>query len=181
MNFNILLGRCMQIIGKAREYWGRLTHNELSRVSGQQLVIFGQMRVAGGLAEVLRAQGIDVVVTREPGAGDAGMAIREILLHGEQLDPKCELLLYLADRAQHGGIAEGSRVAVHLKFEAFAAHAFGGIDGEDQLEVNRFCPGRQDEQQEEQDPNPDHSVLADRRGGSAEISAITLPTIASPN
>jgi len=53
MNFNILLGRCMQVMGKVREYWGRLTHNELSRVSGQQLVIFGQMRVAGGLAEVL--------------------------------------------------------------------------------------------------------------------------------
>ena len=53
MNFNIVLGRCMQIVGKAREYWGRFTHNELSRVSGQQLVIFGQMRVAGGLAEVL--------------------------------------------------------------------------------------------------------------------------------
>jgi uncharacterized protein YjbJ (UPF0337 family) len=53
MNINIVLGRCMQILGKVREVWGRVTHNDLSRVSGQQLVIFGQMRVAGGLAEVL--------------------------------------------------------------------------------------------------------------------------------
>ena len=84
----------------------------------------------------------------------------------------------LADRVQHGGIAEGSRVAVHLKFEAFAANAFGGIDSEDQLEVDRFRPGRQDEQQEEQDPDPDHSVPASRRGGSAQISVIRLRTIA---
>ena len=48
----------------------------------------------------------------------------------------------LADRVQHRGIAEGGRVAVHLKFEALAAHAFGGIDGEDQLEVDGFRPGR---------------------------------------
>jgi hypothetical protein len=53
MNINIILGRCMQVIGKAREFWGRLTHNELSRVSGQQLMIFGQMRIAGGMAELL--------------------------------------------------------------------------------------------------------------------------------
>jgi dTMP kinase len=33
--------------------------------------------------------------------GLGGSAIREILLHGGSLDPKSELFLYLADRAQH--------------------------------------------------------------------------------
>jgi hypothetical protein len=62
---------------------------------------------------------------------------------------------------------------VHLKFEAFAAHAFGGIDGEDQLEVDGFRPGRQDEQQEEQDPDPDHSVAIGivQTAGIREIQA----------
>lgn len=61
----------------------------------------GKSTLVRGLAEELQGQGIDVVVTREPGAGEVGAAIRNLLLHGEHLDPKCELLLYLADRAQH--------------------------------------------------------------------------------
>lgn len=70
---------------------------------------------------------------------------------------------------------------MHLKFEAFAAHTFRGIDGEDQLEVDGFRPGRQDEHQEEQDADPDHSAPAIRRGGSAKIPVISLRTIVSPS
>lgn len=54
------------------------------------------------IAERLRSEGREVVTTREPGAGEVGRAIREILLHGEELDAKAELFLFLADRAQHG-------------------------------------------------------------------------------
>ncbi len=53
------------------------------------------------LAETLRADEIEVEVTREPGAGTVGGAIRQILLHGEELDPTAELFLFLADRSQH--------------------------------------------------------------------------------
>lgn len=51
----------------------------------------------------LKAKGIDVVTTLEPGEGPIGQKIREQLLahHPEPLDPVAELLLYLADRAQH--------------------------------------------------------------------------------
>lgn len=44
---------------------------------------------------------VPCLVTREPGAGDVGRRVREILLEGETIDPRCELFLFLADRAQH--------------------------------------------------------------------------------
>ena len=55
------------------------------------------------LAETLAAQGVPVLTTLEPGEGPLGRRIREDLLahHSEPLDPTAELMLYLADRAQH--------------------------------------------------------------------------------
>jgi dTMP kinase len=54
------------------------------------------------LAAWLREQGVDVVTTFEPGATDAGAAIRELLLHRpDPIDPVAEALLMAADRAQH--------------------------------------------------------------------------------
>jgi len=61
----------------------------------------GKSTVLAGIAVKLRSNGLNVVTTREPGAGIVGGKIREILLHGEDLDPKSELLLFLADRANH--------------------------------------------------------------------------------
>ncbi len=53
-------------------------------------------------AEWLRARGREVVVTYEPGDTKTGSAIRELLLHADTpLDAHAELLLMLADRAQH--------------------------------------------------------------------------------
>lgn len=60
------------------------------------------------LAEALRADGRDVVVTREPGATDVGARIRSLVLErgaetGEHSVPsaRAEALLYAADRAHH--------------------------------------------------------------------------------
>ena len=54
------------------------------------------------LAAWLRNQGVEVVETFEPGATDAGAAIRELLLHRpDPIDPVAEALLMAADRAQH--------------------------------------------------------------------------------
>ena len=53
--------------------------------------------------EFLREQGIDLIVTREPGGTEYAELIRELLLahHEEDLDANAELLLIFAARAQH--------------------------------------------------------------------------------
>lgn len=53
------------------------------------------------LAEHLRGCGRDVVATREPGGTDLGREIRKLILHGGEVCPKAEALLYAADRAHH--------------------------------------------------------------------------------
>ena len=54
------------------------------------------------LAEALKAQGRDVVVTREPGATDVGARIRGLVLDKtEAPSARAEALLYAADRAHH--------------------------------------------------------------------------------
>jgi dTMP kinase len=56
------------------------------------------------LAAALRASGREVVVTYEPGATKSGAQMRAVLLHADTpIDPTAELLLMLADRAQHVG------------------------------------------------------------------------------
>lgn len=63
------------------------------------------------LAAALRADGRDVVVTFEPGDTQVGRELRTALLHADtDLDPHAELLLLLADRAQH--VAEVIRPAL---------------------------------------------------------------------
>lgn len=55
------------------------------------------------LAEFLRANGHNVLVTREPGGTPVGDQIREILmnLQNDSIIPRTEILLFLAARAQH--------------------------------------------------------------------------------
>jgi dTMP kinase len=54
------------------------------------------------LAEALREQGKDVVLTAEPGGDLVAQEIRKIVLHSRSdIVPEAELLLYLAARAQH--------------------------------------------------------------------------------
>jgi dTMP kinase len=50
----------------------------------------------------LRARGLEVVTTREPGGTTLGQKLRAALLDvEEQVDPLAELLVFAADRAQH--------------------------------------------------------------------------------
>ena len=42
-----------------------------------------------------------ILTTREPGGTPLGRSIRDLLLHGEDVDPYAEALLYAADRAHH--------------------------------------------------------------------------------
>lgn len=45
--------------------------------------------------------GLEVVTTREPGGTSLGRQLRELVLHGEDMEPRAEALLYAADRAHH--------------------------------------------------------------------------------
>ncbi|MGO1568985.1 MAG: dTMP kinase [Brachybacterium sp.] len=42
-----------------------------------------------------------ILTTREPGGTPLGESIRDLLLHGEDVEPRAEALLYAADRAHH--------------------------------------------------------------------------------
>lgn len=63
----------------------------------------GKTTHAARLSDVLRRDGHDVVLTREPGGTELGRRLRQLLLDESQLapTPETELLLYLADRAEH--------------------------------------------------------------------------------
>ena len=61
----------------------------------------GKSTALRAVAARLREAGHQVVETREPGSGEVGKAVRALLLHGGDLEPRAELLLFLADRAQH--------------------------------------------------------------------------------
>lgn len=67
------------------------------------------------LAARLREDGRqDVLVTREPGDGPLGQELRGLALHppmGIHVEPRAELLIMLADRAQH----VGQVIAPHLE------------------------------------------------------------------
>jgi dTMP kinase len=99
-------------------------------------ITFEGIEGSGKTTQIKRAyayfkkQGRDVVITREPGGTDIGEKIRAILLDPESdgLDPMAELLLYLADRAQHlnkkirNYLSEGKSVLCDRYFDATLAY-----------------------------------------------------------
>jgi dTMP kinase len=80
--------------------------------------------------EFLKQKGRDCVVTREPGGTAAGRKIRAILLDPESRDiaPSTELLLYMADRAEHVGkvvlpaLSAGKTVLCDRYYDATVAY-----------------------------------------------------------
>lgn len=97
------------------DLWGSVRGRPLSSPEpvawGGLLVVFeggtgaGKTTQVGRLAEAVRAAGHQVVVTHEPGATDFGARIRGMLVgeasRAEPPSPRCEALLYAADRAHH--------------------------------------------------------------------------------
>ncbi len=63
--------------------------------------------------EYLSGEQIAVIQTREPGGCNLGISIRKLLLESEALAKKAELLLFLANRAQH--VEEVIRPALEKK------------------------------------------------------------------
>ncbi len=63
----------------------------------------GKSTQSGSIVTFLKAQGLEVLHTREPGGTSVGEAIRNLLQHdvaGDSMDPLAELLLFQASRAQ---------------------------------------------------------------------------------
>jgi dTMP kinase len=86
------------------------------------------------LAGVLRAQGLSVIVTREPGGTETGEKIRKLLLDTatSELSPMAELALMFASRAQHikeiirPAMAEGKIVLCDRFTDSTEAYQGGG-------------------------------------------------------
>jgi dTMP kinase len=83
-----------------------------------------------GVYDTLCQKGHDVVVTREPGGSNIGKQIRAILLDSKNkgLNPLAELLLYMADRAQHleeivkPGLSTGKIILCDRYYDATIAY-----------------------------------------------------------
>lgn len=83
-----------------------------------------------GVRSYLRHKGHDVVVTREPGGSKIGRQIRSILLDSKNkgLNSLAELLLYMADRAQHleeivkPGLSTGKIILCDRYYDATIAY-----------------------------------------------------------
>jgi len=62
----------------------------------------GKTTLIGSLCDHFEKMGIPYIATREPGGSSLGPVIRDLVLHTKaHINPRSELLLYLADRAQH--------------------------------------------------------------------------------
>jgi dTMP kinase len=61
----------------------------------------GKSTAARGLAEIFRAEGADVILTREPGGTPGAEALRELLLGPVPLDALAQTMLHFAARADH--------------------------------------------------------------------------------
>lgn len=62
----------------------------------------GKTTQVNKIKSFLEEKGYEVVLTREPGALELGQKIRNILLHStEVIADRCEIFLFVADRAQH--------------------------------------------------------------------------------
>ena len=94
----------------------------------------GKSTVAAALATALRARGITVVATREPGGTPLAERLREVVLQrgAEMLSPQAETLLMFAARAVHvdnlirPALARGEWVICDRYTDATRAYQGGG-------------------------------------------------------
>nr|WP_246247555.1 dTMP kinase [Cellulomonas septica] len=101
----------------------------------------GKSTQARLLAERLRAQGREVVLTREPGGTALGQTLRDAVLHGEHVDARTEALLYATDRAHHvaslvrPALERGAVVVTDRYLDSSVAYQGTGRDlGADEVE-----------------------------------------------
>jgi dTMP kinase len=94
----------------------------------------GKSTAAAALAALLRAEGLDVVVTREPGGTPGAEAIRAVLLNADiPLDALAQTLLINAARADHvaalirPALARGAIVICDRYQDSTMAYQHGGL------------------------------------------------------
>ena len=108
----------------------------------------GKTSVLEALIPILEDRGIEVLSTREPGGVLIGEKIREVILDPShtEMDPKTELLLYIASRRQHlvekvlPALAAGKLVIMDRFIDSSVAYqGFGrGLDKEAIDWLNEF-------------------------------------------
>ena len=109
----------------------------------------GKTSVLEALIPVLEDRGVEVLTTREPGGVLIGENIREVILDPShtEMDPKTELLLYIASRRQHlvekvlPALAAGKLVIMDRFIDSSVAYqGFGrGLDIEAIDWLNEFA------------------------------------------
>ena len=109
----------------------------------------GKTTQARLLAEALRAEGRDVVDTREPGGTPLGERVRELLLSGEAVTPWAETALFAAARAQlvdeviRPALSRGAGVVCDRYIDSSLAYQglARGLGVERVLELNLLATG----------------------------------------
>ena len=109
----------------------------------------GKTSVLEALIPILEDSGVEVLTTREPGGVLIGEKIREVILDPShtEMDPKTELLLYIASRRQHlvekvlPALAAGKLVIMDRFIDSSVAYqGFGrGLDIEAIDWLNEFA------------------------------------------
>ena len=111
----------------------------------------GKSTQAARLADALRARGIDVVVTREPGGTPGAEAIRDLLMTGseDRWSARAEALLFAAARADHvekvirPALERGAWVICDRFIDSTRAYqgGAGGVSDEDILALHKIGSG----------------------------------------
>lgn len=108
----------------------------------------GKSTQAELLARWLREDlGHEVVLTREPGDTPLGQRLRHVLLHGDDIDPRAEALLFAADRAQHvasvvrPALRRGAVVVTDRYSDSSVAYQGAGraLDGDEVAHLSRWA------------------------------------------
>lgn len=110
-------------------------------------VIFEGIDGAGKSTQIARLAAAypQAIVTKEPGGTKLGENLREILLKENGLDKRAEILLFLADRAEHSGkIIKPNLDKMILSDRGFVsgmayALAGGNFSFEELLNLNKFA------------------------------------------
>ena len=100
----------------------------------------GKSTLAAALAESLRREGHDVLMTFEPTRGPFGRRIRELAMHGrDEVTPEAETELFIADRREHleneilPALARGQVVIVDRYY--YSTMAYQGARGVDPAKI----------------------------------------------